>query len=224
MPMLYAYQMWWSNNAHILIVVQVLLLGFSGCTDRVRMYLTEMEQAEAALKKDPADLKAQAILIMHSRSGNPIIRANAVGFIGRGQIRPLSSEMRTVVYAALEDTDRAVRRAAVEAMPRLGIDITPVLGRLRFMVTEGNIDTAWFAAEALGYGGGNSVAALPELLWALGVKGVRDGPQLRVYAAEALGRMGKYALPAVAALHAVRHDPDLEFRAAVEAAIVSIKK
>jgi len=106
----------------------------------------------------------------------------------------VETRVTSVLIKALSDSSQAVRRTAAESFSELSpTAIKQGEKTLVEVLREGN-DVSWFATDALARLGKDGTAVLPALLKALETTppaGVQDeAPQLRIYAATALGQVG----------------------------------
>ncbi len=183
-------------KVRVLAARAAAVFGYRGMGDRVIPWLKETnpEVRAAALRVVALDVKedhlsalARAVL-----DQNETVRLLAVRSLGRAP-RYLASEMEASLAIALDDTAKAVRAEASEAIARLGLErlAVPVAGRLQ----DSEEEVRRRAAVALGVLGRKEV--VQALVLALGDR----SESVVVAAARSLGQLGsEEAIPALIAL------------------------
>jgi len=156
-----------------------------------------MRAAQEQLLGGQFSEKAFNVIVRYARSSREATRANACAFlavIARRYGGDVEVRVTSVLIKALSDSSQAVRRTAAESFPELSPGaIKQAESSLVESLREEN-DVSWFAADALARLGKDGAGVLPALLKALETSppaGVQDeAPQLRIYAAKALGQIG----------------------------------
>src|SRR5882724_9033678 len=177
-----------------LILLTLLLL--SGCGSS-SSDITYMRAAQEQLLGGQFSEKAFNVIVRYARSSREATRAKACAFlavIARRYGGDVEVRVTSVLIKALSDSSQAVRRTAAESFPELSPGaIKQAESSLVESLREEN-DVSWFAADALARLGKDGAGVLPALLKALETSppaGVQDeAPQLRIYAAKALGQIG----------------------------------
>ncbi len=185
----------------------IIALLTGGCRVRpeVEATLTQMRQYEKTLEANPEDDATMQRLIAFTQESDPGIRENALAFLGRLSQRDERLAKASVPFlaAALKDKEQGIRRTAASGLALAGPSASPARDALIGALSEGNVDVAWFAAEALGNLKAEGRPAVPALIEALTKRRDPDKDpevELRVASAQALGSLGPVAVEAIPAL------------------------
>ncbi len=153
----------------------------------------------------PSEPAIEAMVEALREGRNPGDAANVLGNFGKPAQRALPELIRTF------DDERAGANA-IQAAGKIGVADPATVAALRRVLASPRHRHRGMAASALGTL--RATAAVPELTRTLADGGKYD----RILSAQALGKIGDDAAPAVGALTASLDDPDLDLRrAAVEA-------
>ncbi len=140
---------------------------------------------------------------------NPGDAAQVLGYFGQGAEPALADISRYF-------DDARAGANAIQAVGKIGVKDPSIIAMLRRVLAQRRHRHRGQAASTLGKL--KATDALPELRQALA-----DGKKyVRILSANALGRIGKEAAPAVGALAATLDDPDLDLRRAAVDALGSI--
>ncbi|WP_397570596.1 HEAT repeat domain-containing protein [Schlesneria sp. T3-172] len=127
-----------------------------------------------AAKEDPLNACYPNELLVIAQSKYSFAATNAV--VGLGEIGNSASIVLVPLAELLKSPDDFVSREAARALSRLGPLSAPVLGELKDVVKNGraDVDTTWFAAEAIGNIGPTAREALPLLRAKIGKSKILD--------------------------------------------------
>jgi HEAT repeat protein len=188
-----------------------------------------IEDLKRDLVRDPQNTRSLRKLTLLMEEKQRIIPANAasaIGYVAR-TVGPEKMHTNTVtsLAKALTQGDPFLRRSAALALVEFGAYAQPAIPALTNALREGDTDTAWFSAEALGAIGPGATSAIPALIQAAQFEAVAaDGSpsQLRKYAIDALGRIGRVAEDAILTLNKALVDRDIELRIRAAVALTRI--
>lgn len=127
-----------------------------------------------AAKEDPLNDRYPKELLAIAQSKYSFAATNAV--VGLGEIGSSASAVIGPLAELLKSPDSFVSREAARALSRLGPLSAPVLSELENAVVHGraDVDTTWFAAEAVGNIGPPARRALPMLREKMGKSQILD--------------------------------------------------
>lgn len=161
----------------------------------------------------PAASKAQAALVNALKDKSPEVRAAAAGAIGEIRGEPHAA-VPALVLALKEDHSSDVRDAAAGSLGQFGPDAqeaVPALAEALAETLNDSQDLEGFRGvrieQALGNIGPAAGAAVPVLIEALGT----DRLRVPVWAADALGKIGAPAKPAISHLARVLKNEEIEY-------------
>ncbi len=177
-------------------LIALILLLLSGCGSS-SLDLKRMQEAQQQLLGGQFSEKTFELIIRYTSSDREVTRANACASLAAIALRyggDVEARVSSVLTHALSDSSQAVRRTAAESFSDLSPGaIKEAEKSLVECLREGN-DVSWFATEALARLGKDGAPVLPALLKALETSppaSVQDeAPQLRIFAAKALGQVG----------------------------------
>lgn len=207
----------------------------SGCERNWRedeALLQEFRKLEEQVEANPQDLAALRKIIAYADDRHFITRGNAIVVLGNiGVARPELLEEHVMPYLkkGLHDKDAGVRRGVASVFSDLPSDalqkcVPDILSQLKIE----NEDISQFLIQALGKAGAAARPAVPQLIATLLLRpppGTQEeAPQLRVVAAEALGRIGPPAAnEAVPALRRGLGESSPYFRIAAAKALLKLQ-
>lgn len=185
-----------------------------------------LETHERRLKANIHDAAALDGLLRELRGGcDGLARTNAAVALGNVYSDPATSVPSEVIdsLAAVVDRDRDASRDAALTLKGLGPRArraSPAL--IRAVESQGDSDTAWFSADALG--AMKAVDAVEPLRQALLRKG-SDGKMARIcsHAGRALGAIGSAARTSIPTLLAVAEGADPYLQAELATAVIRIE-
>jgi len=214
----------------VTVVSLLALLSLNGC-DRDRSVLLKLKDLEAAIERDPSNTNSLQELLRYSRDRSSLTRANAIAILGHFGQQEATWVRQHVVPAlkqGLKDQHQSVRRTASSSFGGLRpADYESALPELIGALAEGDVDVAWFAAEAIGRLGSSAEPAVTALTKALQVSSAGspdNAPQLRKFAAQALGAIGPSAQISAPLLKMALDDSNPHFRVEVVIALSRIEQ
>lgn len=189
------------RNSRIFFMVCLTVILFLLCGNGP-VVLSQTEEKHAAVDSEPKSITEAINLVKASGPGSKV---QGLIYMSRHaeetRTSPeLAKEVIGCIRDSLTDTERPVKRAAVQAVIHYTISATSTIPNLiKLIDTEKDSDISWFAAEALGEFGPLAKDAVPILLKAVQNKASPvSGPSLCEKAIIALGQIGpasKDALP-----------------------------
>lgn len=187
------------SRLELFIIALCALCVLSGCDFSGKREFQKLKRLEERVRKNPRDKEAIDEIVAKAHGRSWFIRGNAVGTLGRlaHDFPQLLNTVLPILIHSLETGDQWEQRTAVEQLIELaGITSFAAIPALTKALGAGDVDVAWFSAEALGKYGpvhevSNAVPALAKALTLPTYPGAQDeAPQLRVFAATSLGRIG----------------------------------
>lgn len=158
-----------------------------------------------------------------SQNDDLFVRWAATRTLGEMYTGATADENRQIVGALrlrVEDTDLDVAAAAINALARGGEASRPATDVLLRRSAHGDPDTCILAIRTLEEINADKAATVKGLIPALSTDSARVRRAALIY----LGRQGAGAVPAIAAIRKLLHDPDEEVRKEAAKAILLIEK
>jgi HEAT repeat protein len=154
-------------------------------------------------------------LLEASRAPGALVRVAAAESLVRIDPAHQQAGVNSLV-ASLKDERKEVRRAAAEALGRLGAEAKPTLPALVEALKDADADVRWMAADALGQIGAEAKTAVPALVEAL------KDPAVRSIAIDALGGIGADAKDAAGPLAELLKNENIHLRRTTAMALARI--
>lgn len=205
------------------IVRSRMSVHLNACGSRLR---SEMGRIIALLKDERVDVRVTAatLLAQCGESAAPAVgalveafdddshevRVQAIEAIGK--IGPAAAPAVTNLAALLDHDDSRVREHAAEAIGRIGVEADTVIPKLVTLLYGGSLSARRKAVRSMRQFG---PAAVPALIAAI----EHEDPDVRWYAIDALGKMGRPAAEALPAIRRALKDEDETVRRAASWAV-----